>query len=613
MTPLHSLNGWDYAIIAFYFSLVVSIGLICRRLNRNPSDYFRGGGNMLWWVGAVTYMATGLSTWTFTAGAAKCYEDGFLYPMVNILATIPIFLSLWIVGPRFRRMRVITAMEAVFRRFGLGTEQFFTWVTLPMGLFFGAVGMNTLAVFMTPILKIEMAYTIIGLGGLTVFLAVLGGQWALSFFSVIQGVVILSIMALVSILSVLRPEIGGVTNLLKVLPERHLHFGAESNLFLVWLWIGWQIFSTMLVNMDMRNAGKFVRVKDDASLRKMAVMIVLPNVVILMPFLMQLPSLCAAVIYPDLGGIFPCLKKPSEGAWLAMAMAVLPQGLLGLMIAAMFGATADTADAALNSNAGFFVRNVYLRFFNPGASDKRQVVVAKITTTCFGGFTIVLALVINSLRSLNLFDLSMLLNSLLLIPMLVPMFMGIFIKKAPGWSGWSTVLLGLIVSMAAKIFYSDSLIVRLLGLGRDLTVRESNDAQFLFVGILAATASALWFWGCSLFWENSSAENRERIEQLFLDMARPVDHIAEGGENQDAMQYRIVGILCSVMGGFLLLCMAIPNAWVGRLAFGIIGGVLFTMGLAFIRVYRRESQKATSHPIRQEPMVSEASQSNLGA
>lgn len=64
------LNGWDHGVIVFYALLIGSFGPIGMRLNQNPSAYFRGGGNMLWWFGAVSAAATGISTWTFTGGAA---------------------------------------------------------------------------------------------------------------------------------------------------------------------------------------------------------------------------------------------------------------------------------------------------------------------------------------------------------------------------------------------------------------------------------------------------------------------------------------------------------------------------------------------------------------
>jgi len=581
------LNGWDYGVIVFYALLIGSIGPICMRLNKNPSDYFRGGGNMLWWVGAVSAMATGISTWTFTGGAAKCYLDGFVYPLVGVLGVIPSTFVLWYLAPRFRRLRVITAMEAVFRRFGLGTEQFYTWFTLPMGLFWGGIGLNTLGVFMSAIFQMDLALTIMIVGILVTFLAVVGGQWAISFFGVVQGVILLAVVLIVTVFSLLRPEIGGVGNLANVLPKRHLEFGAESSSVLVWTWIGWMILSGTIGTMDLRNCGKFIRVKDEASTRKMVLMMALPSLLLLLPVLTQIPSICSAVLYPDMHALFPQLKSPEEGAWLAMAMTVLPQGLLGLMVCAMFGAASDSADAALNSNAGFFVRNVYFRYINPKASDKRQILIGKLVTAGFGVVTIGVALLVNSLRSLNLFELFQLLNALLLPPMIAPMVLGLFIKRTPDWSGWSTVIAGLLAGLVAQSAFSSVFVQGLLGLERELTSREFLDSRFIYVSLATWAVSVVWFLGTRAFWRQAAPAHRDRIESLFSDLDRPVDHMAEGGENQDGMQYRVTGLLSLIMGGFLLFCIFIPNPWQGRLGFLVIGGILFAMGFAFFRTYKR--------------------------
>jgi len=587
-TPaLQTLGFYDYLVVAFYVLLVVSIGPVCRRLNKNPSDYFRGGGNMLWWVGAVSGIAVSISTWTFTGGAAKCYLDGFVLPLTWIVSAVPALFVMLYVAPRFRRLRVITAMEAVFRRFGMGTEQFYTWFTLPIGIFWGGIGLNTLAVFMSAVFHVDVSATIVAVGVVVTFLAVLGGQWAVSFFAIVQGVILLLVTVLVAWFSMQRPEIGGAGNLLGALPERHLKFDADASFALVWIWIFWNIGTGAVGQMDIRNCGKFLRVKDDSSARRMVLMMVLPNIVLLLPVLMQIPSMCAAVVFPDMASIFPNLKSPEEGAWLAMALTVLPQGLVGLMVCAMFGAAADSADAALNANAGFFVRNVYHRYIRPEASDFHQVVVGKLSTLALGVVTIGIGLMVNSLRTLNLFDLFQMLNALLMPPMIVPMVLGLVIKKTPDWSGWSTVLAGLLAGLAAKALYDASLVQSLLGLARPLTEREVVDSGFLYVSAATWGISALWFVGTKLFWSHSQPAHRERIHTLFQDLDRPVDHMAEGGENQDAMQYKIVGILCAATGVFMLLCILIPNPPSGRLCFLLIGGILGGMGWLFIRAWKR--------------------------
>ena len=588
-TPtLNTLTGWDYGIIAFYAVFVSSIGLICRRLNTSSNSYFRGGGNMLWWVGGVSTLVTSISTWTFTGGAAKCYNDGFLYPLVGILVIFPSLALLWKIAPRFRRIRVITAMDAVFRRFGVGTEQFYTWFTLPMGLFWGGIGLNTLAVFMSSVFGMPLMSTIVVVGILVTVLAVIGGQWAVSFFAIIQGTILFSIVVLVACFSLNRSEIGGVSNLLNVLPARHTDFTAEASGVLVFLWVLYSVTNTSLNYLDLRNSAKYTRVKNDRHARMMVLMVYLPGFIFMLPILTQIPSLCAAVLYPDMRQLFPQLNNPEEGAWLAMAMTVLPQGVLGLMVCAMFGAAADSADAALNSNAGFFVRNVYLRWIRPDAPEVRQVVIAKIITALFGVITILTALMVNSLRTLNLYDLFQILNALLLPPMIAPMVLGIFFRRTPDWSGWSTVIAGMIGGLISKWLYSEQFIQGLLGLDRIMTAREIVDSQTLVISTVTWGISVAWFFSTMLVWKYTKASSRQRIEELFLDFKRPVDHIAEGGENQDATQYKIVGLLSMVMGIFLLICVAIPNQMQGRMCFLVIGGVLVAMGLAFKNAFRKQ-------------------------
>ena len=45
---------YEYLVIAGYFLLVLGIGLSFRKMaKRSTSDYFRGGGRMLWWMVGV--------------------------------------------------------------------------------------------------------------------------------------------------------------------------------------------------------------------------------------------------------------------------------------------------------------------------------------------------------------------------------------------------------------------------------------------------------------------------------------------------------------------------------------------------------------------------------
>src|SRR2546421_4080499 len=66
----------DYAVLAFYFVFMMSMGWVFKRFIKNTSDYFRSGGEMLWWiVGAGAFM-TNFSAVSFTGMAGKAYPGG---------------------------------------------------------------------------------------------------------------------------------------------------------------------------------------------------------------------------------------------------------------------------------------------------------------------------------------------------------------------------------------------------------------------------------------------------------------------------------------------------------------------------------------------------------
>jgi hypothetical protein len=212
--------------------------------------------------------------------------------------------------------------------------------------------------------------------------------------------------------------------------------------------------------------------------------------------------------------------------------------------------------------------------------------VGKIITGIFGIITIGVALAINSLRNLNLFDLFQILNAMLLPPMIVPMVLGVFIKRTPDWSGWSTVVAGLVAAVTVNALYSAEAVQSLIGLDRVLSLREVVESKFIIISTATWGVSILWFLSTRLLWEKSRPEHRERIETLFDDLARPVNHMGEGGEDQDSMQYRVVGGLFLLTGGALMLGALIPNPLYGRIIFMVIGGILLLMGLAFLRLSR---------------------------
>src|SRR5512137_909484 len=112
------ITNYDYIIIGFYLVFLLAIGVVFRRMSKDTSDYFRAGGAMPWWLTGASAWIFSFSAWTFTGAAGKVYEAGPLVLCVFYSSIFALLFALSFTCLRFRRMRVITWMEAVRLRYG---------------------------------------------------------------------------------------------------------------------------------------------------------------------------------------------------------------------------------------------------------------------------------------------------------------------------------------------------------------------------------------------------------------------------------------------------------------------------------------------------------------
>ena len=195
-TLIRGLSGWDYAIIGFYFAFMIGIGLVFRRFSHDISDYFRGGGTMLWWMSGASALMGGISVWSFTGAAAKYHESGpCLYaetlPGIIIAGLVLILFA----SHRFRQMRVITGVDAIRRRYGRFNEQFYVWCQVPIGIFYGGLGLNTLCVFISSVFHTSLTGTIVVVGIIVIFVASSGGVWGVVAGDFVQMLIMLLVAA----------------------------------------------------------------------------------------------------------------------------------------------------------------------------------------------------------------------------------------------------------------------------------------------------------------------------------------------------------------------------------------------------------------------------------
>lgn len=573
-----NLNGWDLLVIVFYFGFQASLGLIFRAFSKDASDYFRAGGSMLWWlVGASAFM-TQFSAWTFTGAAGKAYIDGMLVAAIFFGNSVGYLCNYFFTSYRFRRMRVITPIEGVRDRYGYKNEQVFTWLQVPISVVYAGIWLNGLGIVAAGFFNIPPNLTIWIVGFVVVFMSVLGGSWAIVASDFMQTVLLMVITLVACFLALSHPDVGGLSGFFRNLPEGHLAFwkAEESTFAYVWIFAAFVIQSFKLNNMF--ESYRYLCVKDDKQAKKAALMA--SALMFIGPFVWFIPPMAARIIQPDMQAVFPHLgEKAYEGAFVFIGIELMPVGMLGLLLCALFAATISSMDTGLNRNAGIIVKNFYHPILRKKATPRELLMTGKMVSALFGFLIILSALAIRSIQNFNLFEIMILFGSLITIPYAMPLVWGIFFKGAPRWAAWTSLIVGLSFSAFVKWLLDPAW----FGYG-NLSAREVSDFLYIWSGLGNIVICSAWFFITIWIARLLKLKTHPQVEDLFERLHRPVDHSGEGGKESDDVQAKILGILCFIYGGFIsVLGLIIPNPLGGRFCFLFCG--IFIMGVGWL-LYR---------------------------
>ena len=581
-----NLNQWDLLVVVFYFGFQFSLGLIFRVFSKDASDYFRAGGSMLWWlVGASAFM-TQFSAWTFTGAAGKAYIDGMLVAAIFFGNSVGYLGNYFLTAHRFRRMRAITAIEGVRDRFGYTNEQVFTWLQIPMSVVYAGIWLNGLAIVAAGFFNVPPTMTIWIVGFVVVFMSVTGGSWAIVASDFMQTVLLMAITLVACFLALNHPAVGGLGGFFEKLPASHFKFWeAEDATFVyVWIFAAFVIQSFKLNNMF--DSYRYLCVKDDKQAGKAALMA--SALMFIGPFVWFIPPMAARIIQPDLSLVFPHLgDKAYEGAFVFIGLELMPKGMLGLLLCALFAATISSMDSGLNRNAGILVKNFYQPIFRKAASAKELLLAGKAASTLFGVLIILSALVIRGIQDFNLFDIMILFGSMIAIPYAMPLVWGLFIKSAPRWAAWSSLLVGISFSTFVKYFLDPAWFGH-----ENLTVREVSDFLYIWSGLGNIVICSIWFFITVWIARATGMKTPPMVEDFFERQRQPVDHSGEGGQESDDVQARILGILCFIYGGFIsVLGLIIPNPLGGRMCFLFCGLLIVAIGGLLYRASKAHKKR----------------------
>ncbi|MDX1708495.1 MAG: sodium:solute symporter family protein [Desulfobacterales bacterium] len=419
----------DFGVIITYFILVLVIGFLLRKISgKNKEEYFLGGRNMPWWLAGISIVATNFAADTPLAVsgiiASKGLSGNWLWlPWLGIHSAVIIFfaaawrktgvltdaqfVAIRYSGTRAGALRLLRASVSgillnciilawIFSAVLKISSVFFSWDKWFPELFdfvskvmpaSGSLGSPNDAITLVILLLIIGIYS--SMGGIRAviitdfiqfFLSLVGGVWlAINAWIYVGGQQGLS--------DGLEKLYGSGHQFLNLFPSEA---GWMSALEIGWVLFAVYLFVQSFSGIDADGGGymmqRLATTRNAADAQKASLLFLIFQYLIrIWPwFIVGLAALIVLPLGQDVYTInqTTVVLRDREGAYPVLMTLMLPPGVLGLVLASLLAAFMSTVDTHINWGASYIINDWLLKMF-PGASDKAQILIARIAVVLF--------------------------------------------------------------------------------------------------------------------------------------------------------------------------------------------------------------------------------------
>jgi SSS family solute:Na+ symporter len=434
MTP--AFTRLDWAVLAAYFAATLAVGLWFGLRNRTTDGFTAAGRSLPGWLCGLSIMATYLSSISFLALPGKAFASNWNAFVFSLSIPFAAAIAAGIFVPHYRRGGEVSAYAHLERRFG-------AWARIYAGGFYlltqvarmGTV-MYLMALPLEVLLGLGIRTLILVTGVVVTVYSFLGGITAVIWTDALQAMV-LTAGALVCVAVLLFGVPGGPSEAARIAWEHDkLSLGSWNPLDLsaatVWVVLLYGLaINLQNFGIDQSYVQRYVAARSDAEARKAAWIGGLLYVPISAVFFLigtclfayyqahpaGLDDLRASVAARQLAAAGVTADPAVRAEVLAERAAaltpaevgdrvfphfigtVLPPGVTGLIIAAIFAAAMSTVSTSLNSSATLTLTDWYLAYVRPQAGERESLRVLRLATLGWGGAGIGMALLLARVES----------------------------------------------------------------------------------------------------------------------------------------------------------------------------------------------------------------------
>ena len=374
--------------ILVFLLLLVGVAIRGSRQVASQEDFSVAGRKLSSLVLFGTMLATWIGTGSIFGNAEKTYRVGVAAVIIPLAALAGIVVLYFLAG-RARGLRGITVQDLLERRYNATARVFGTvtlvlaYVTIVSYQYRAAGAVLNLAV---PELSNRQAILIT-----TVFIiayTALAGMVSIANIGLIQGIVM--ILGVTVALPVFWFKAGGLTGMRQVLNPSHFDlFGPISFLE----GVGILLPAFLLILGDANMYQRFFSARSEGSARQAVLWLFFG--VAFMETAIILTAWVASSLVPELD---------THGQVIAYAARDhLPVVLGALLLTTIMAIILSTAGSYLLSPATCVIRDIYQRFLDPQASERRLVVLLRLLVVVLGGAAYYLSTLSNEFLSVALY------------------------------------------------------------------------------------------------------------------------------------------------------------------------------------------------------------------
>ena len=426
-------NGFatvDYIVVIFYILLLVGLGLFLSRTKKgeekSSTDYFLAGNTLTWWAVGASLIAANISAEQFIGMSGSAFASGIAIAAYELMAAATLLVVGKFLLPLMIERKIFTIPQFLSDRYNWGVGLSFSIFWLFLYVFINLTSVAWLGAL--AIKQILGLPTIMGvLCGMNVDFTLLAIILALfiiaGIYSIYGG---LASVAWTDVMQVTFLVGGGLITAyfaLDVIADKmNLAGGALGALGHIGEWFATQAGDHHFNLVVTRNEGLFPNIADDPYFTLPGIALVvgamwLTNtgywgfnqyiiqkglaakslseakkgmifaafLKILIPFIVCIPGVCAFYIMnspecADLKATLAGSIDRSDDAYPYLIRNFTPIFVKGLSFAALAAAVISSLASMFNSTSTIFTMDIYKKFINKNATDKKLLSVGRITS-----------------------------------------------------------------------------------------------------------------------------------------------------------------------------------------------------------------------------------------